>query len=124
MTDIMNLTTYNEMRQAFFHEITAILNAAIKSSGYTTDKSLSELLEKLDDETLLIYAWKDAFSRECVFDAMDQREALPRTYRMAQTMVQDENLKKLYIAKHDDDVRQRFERESNDYSDIIKEETI
>lgn len=120
--DILNIKDYSEARQFFFKELTPRLTFAIEASGYSIKQSLNELLKrlnKLDKSLLLCYIWKDAYSRAYVFDVNDQRKELMRTYKYAQTIVNDEELKKLYIDNHDNFVKNEHTKTKLDITTII-----
>lgn len=120
--NILNIKDYSEARQFFFKELTPRLAFAIKASGYSIEQSLNELLKKLDklDKSLLLcYIWKDTYSRAYVFDVNDQRKELMRTYKYAQTIVNDEELKERYINSHDDFVKNEYAKTELDITTII-----
>ena len=103
--DILNIENYSDARQFFFKELTSKLTDAIQSSDYSVEQPLDELFKRFDDKMLLCYIWKDTYLRAYVFDKDDQRRELMRTYQYARKIVNDEELKQLYISAHDEFVK-------------------
>lgn len=119
--DILNIENYSDARQFFFKELTSKLTEVIQSSGYSIEQPLDELLRKLDDKMLLCYIWKDAYTRAYVFDAHDQRRELMKTYQYAQKIINDEELKQLYISTHDEFIKNEDAKIRLDINTIVGE---
>lgn len=119
--DILSIENYSDARQFFFKELTLKLTDAIQSSDYSVEQPLNELLKKLNDEMLLCYIWKDAYKRAYVFDTHDQRRELMKTYQYAQKIVNDEELKQLYIGTHDEFVKNEDAKTRLDINTIVGE---
>lgn len=119
--DILNIENYSDARQFFFKELASKLVDAIQSSGYSIEQPLDKLLKKLDDKMLLCYIWKDAYKRAYVFDKYDQRQELMRTYQYAQKIVNDEELKQLYINTHDEFIKNEDAKTRLDINTIVGE---
>lgn len=117
--DILSIENYSDARQFFFKELTSKLTDAIQSSDYSTEQPLDELLKKFDDKMLLCYIWKDTYLRAYVFDKDDQRRELMRSYQYAQKIVNDEELKQLYISAHDEFVKNEDAKTRLDITTIL-----
>ena len=115
----LKFSNYYDVKDFFFNRLTDLLSTAIKETGYSTDEPLDVLLRKLDKFSLFLYIWKDAYLKEYVFDAEDQREALLKTMNYADELFTSQNKLDAYIDSHDENCKREQEKHSNDYSGFV-----
>lgn len=115
----LKFSNYYDVKDFFFNQLTGLLSTAIKETGYSTDEPLDVLLRKLDKFSLFLYIWKDAYLKEYVFDAEDQREAIMKTMNYADELFTSQEKLDAYIDSHDENCKREQEKHSNDYSGFV-----